>query len=93
LILLSPRPSTSFLMKLCASFPSKSKLRPDKEPDSRLLSLSVIDKDTLVLESRLLRKFKLPSKVLFSMLRTTSFQSEEVTGVPESVVFIPSHAR
>jgi len=93
LTLLSPRPSTSSPTRSCASFPSKSKPRLDKEPDSRLLSLSVTDKVTLVSESRSLRKSKLPLRDHSLMPRTTSFQSEEVTGDLESVVSIPSLAR
>merc|ERR1712127_1163540 len=47
----------------CASFPSKSKPRPVKEPDSRLSLPLVIDKVTAVLVSRSPRKSKLPSRV------------------------------
>jgi len=60
----SPTLSTSFPMRLCAFFQFKSKPRPVKEPDSRLLLLAEIDKVTLVLVSSALRKSKLPSRVL-----------------------------
>jgi len=83
----------SFLMRLCAFFLYKSKLRPVKEPDLRLLLLLVIDKDTLVLVSKSPRKSKLPSRVLFLMPRFILSQSEEDIGVQESVVYIPSHAK
>jgi hypothetical protein len=89
----SPTPRPSFPMRSCASSPSKSKPRLVKELDSRLLSPLVIDKVTLVLVSRLPRKSKLPSRVLSLMPRSTSSQSEEVIGVQESVVSIPSQSR
>jgi len=89
----SPTPRPSSPMRSCASSPSKSKPRLVKEPDSRLLSPLVIDKVTLVLVSRLPRKSKLPSRVLSLMPRSTSSQSEEVIGVQESVVSIPSQSR
>jgi hypothetical protein len=83
----------SFPMKSCASCPCKSKLRLVKELDSRLLSLLVTEEVTLVLVSNAPRKSKLPSRVLSLMLSSTLSQSEEVTGVPESVVSIPSQSR
>jgi len=89
----SPTLRLSSPMRSCASSPSKSKPRLVKEPDSRLLSPLVIDKVTLVLVSRLPRKSKLPSRVLSLMPRSTSSQSEEVIGVQESVVSIPSQSR
>jgi len=89
----SPTLRPSSPMRSCASSPSKSKPRLVKEPDSRLLSPLVIDKVTLVLVSRLPRKSKLPSRVLSLMPRSTSSQSEEVIGVQESVVSIPSQSR
>jgi hypothetical protein len=85
--------NTNFPMRLCAFSPSKSKLRPVKELDSRLSSLLVIDKVTSVLVSRSLRKSKSQSRVLFSMLRSILSQSEEDIGVPELVVSIPSQPR
>jgi len=66
--------STNFPMKSCAFSPSKSKLRPVKEPDSRLLLPPVTDKVTLVLVSRLLKKSKLPLRVLSLMPRSILFQ-------------------
>jgi len=90
---LSLTSNTSSPMRSCAFFPFKSKPRLDKEPDSRLSSPPVIDKVTSVLVSRSLRKSKLPLKVPFSMLRSILSQSEEVTGVPELVVSIPSQPR
>jgi len=89
----SPTLRPSSPMRSCASSPSKSKPRLVKELDSRLLSPLVIDKVTLVLVSRLPRKSKLPSRVLSLMPRSTSSQSEEVIGVQESVVSIPSQSR
>jgi len=86
LIDLSLTLNMSSLMRLCAFFPYKSKPRPVKEPDSRLSSPLVIDKVTSVLVLRSLRKFKLPLKVLFLMLRSILFQLEEVIGVLELVV-------
>jgi hypothetical protein len=88
---LTPRLSSP--MRSCASSPSKSKPRLVKELDSRLLLPLEIDKVTSVLVSRLLRKSKLPSRVLSLMLRSISSQSEEVIGVQESVVSIPSQLR
>jgi len=90
---LSLTSNTNFPMKLCAFSPSKSKPRPVKEPDSRLLLPLVTDKVTLVLVLRLLRKSKLLLRVLSLMPRLTLFQSEEVIGVPESVESIPSQLR
>jgi hypothetical protein len=89
----SPTPRPSSPMRSCASSLSKSKPRLVKELDSRLLSPLVIDKVTLVLVSRLPRKSKLPSRVLSLMPRSISSQSEEVIGVQESVVSIPSQSR
>jgi len=80
-------------MRLCAFFQSKSKLRLDREPDSRPLLPLVTDKVTSVSVSRSPRKFKLLSRVLFLMPRTILSQSEEDIGVQESVVSIPFHAR
>ena len=60
---LSATSTINFLMKLCAFSQSKSKPRLVKELDSRPSLLVEIDKDTLVLESRSLRKSRLPSKV------------------------------
>jgi len=85
--------NTSSPMRSCAFFPSKSKLRLDKEPDSRLSSLPVIDKVTLVSVSRSPRRSKLPLRVLSSMLRSILSQSEEDIGVLESVVSILSQLR
>merc|ERR1712194_913713 len=90
---LSLTSSTSSPMRSCASCQSKSRPRPDKELDSRLLLPVEIDKVTLVSESRLPRKSKLPSRVLWSTPSATSSQSEEVIGDLRSVVSIPSHPR
>jgi len=85
--------NTSSPMRSCAFSPSKSKPRLVKELDSRPSSPPVIDKVTLVLVSRSLRKSKSPLRVLFSMLRSILSQSEEDIGVQESVVSIPSQLR
>jgi len=90
---LSLTSNTSSLMRSCAFFPFKSKPRLDKEPDSRLSSLPVIDKVTSVSVSRSPRRSKSPLRVLSSMLRSILSQSEEDIGVLESVVSIPSQPR
>ena len=89
----SPTLRPSSPMRSCASSPSKSKPRLVKELDSRLSSLPVIDKVTLVSVSSAPRRSKLPSRVPFSMPRSTLSQSEEDIGVPESVPSIPSQLR
>jgi hypothetical protein len=88
-----PTPRLNFPMKSCASFPSKSKLRPVKEPDSRLLLPLETEWVTLVSVSSALRKSKLPSRVLSLMPRSILSQSEEDIGVQESVESIPSQLK
>ena len=80
-------------MRSCAFCPYRSRLRPVREQDSRLSLLLVIRTVTLVLVSSALRKFKLPSEVLWLMLRSTLSQLEEVIGVQRSVLSIPFQSK
>jgi len=89
----SKRRMVNFSMKSCASFPSKSRQRPVKEPDSRPLLPLVTNQDTLELVSSVPRKSKLPLRVPWLMPRSTLSQSEEVIGVQRSVPSIPSQSR
>lgn len=78
------------MTKSCRLLQFRSRLRLDREPDSRLLSPLETRTDMSALVSRSPRKFRLPSKKDSRLPRRTLFQSEEDTGETRSELLIQS---
>lgn len=75
-------------MRSCASCPCKSRLKPVKEPDLRLLLPLVTEEDMSESVLRLPKKSRLPLRELLLMPNLTLSQLEEDIGAQELVTFI-----